>query len=57
MIGPERAYSLAAYPNQYLAEQSLEARVKHTDELKDHVREIIYYEVVGLKMIIRKQFA
>ena len=44
MIGPETAHFLAVYPNQQLAEQGLEARVKHTDELKDHIREIIYYE-------------
>ena len=40
----QTAHFLAVYPNQQLAEQGLEARVKHTDELKDHIREIIYYE-------------
>ena len=44
IIGPETAHFLAIYPNQQVAEQGLEARVKHTDELKDHIREIRYYE-------------
>ena len=44
MIGSETAHFLAVYPNQQLAEQGLEARKKHTDEIKDHIREIVYYE-------------
>ena len=44
MIGPETAHFLAISPNQQLAEQGLEARLKHTDELKDDICEIIYYD-------------
>ena len=44
MIGPKTAHFLEVYPYQKLAEQSLEARIQHTDELKDYIREIIYYE-------------
>ena len=44
MIGSGTAHFLAVYPNQQLAEQGLEARKKHTDEIKDHIREIVYYE-------------
>ena len=44
MIGLETAHFLAVYFNQQLAEQGLKARVEHKDELKDHIREIIYYE-------------
>ena len=39
MIGADTAHFLAVYPKQQLAEQGLETRVKHTDELKDHIRE------------------
>ena len=41
MISPETAHFLEVYDNQQLAEQGLEARIKHTDKPKDHIREII----------------
>lgn len=44
MIAEDTAHFLAVYPNQQAADEALQRRNKHVDSMKEHIRDVMYYE-------------